>query len=191
MFNQRTFNLHQLSSVHDDPETVEARFQQSSEVGEYGSYNFYNHRNIQSSVNTATEEKAVPFRDGYGVNQHNIDTDSELRINQHQTNPRTRLNVNLNQRMFLSVPYMGRGRGDQFLESELQQSRFVREKAYAGNNISEQQFENVFIPQIKHLQKNIQNPRNLVQEVADPTWVRGGIPSRLVIRDNSEDCKYN
>jgi hypothetical protein len=36
------------------------------------------------------------------------------------------------------------------------------------------------IPSVK---ENIQNPKNLVPEVAANGWIRGGIPSRSYIRD--------
>jgi hypothetical protein len=36
---------------------------------------------------------------------------------------------------------------------------------------------------VKSLSDNIQNPKNLIPEVAAPGWVRGGIPSRAYMRD--------
>lgn len=37
--------------------------------------------------------------------------------------------------------------------------------------------------QIPHLRQFVQNPRNLVEESADPNWIRGGAHSRLIVRD--------
>mgnify|MGYP001369337309 CR=1 FL=1 len=50
-----------------------------------------------------------------------------------------------------------------------------------------------FTPLIGHLQENVQNPEHLVEEVAEDGWVRGGSPSRLVIRDVDylQRCGYN
>jgi len=49
--------------------------------------------------------------------------------------------------------------------------------------VTEQQFDGVFTPLIASVKNNIQDPKNLVTEVAAPGWVRGGIPSRSYIRD--------
>lgn len=185
-----TTNFNQLTGVQDDNCTINTRIKQSENVGDYATYNNYQFQNIGNSVNIATNERTMTFRDGYSASANIIDIESNLRNNQIQTNPRYRLNAQLKERPYKTVPYMGRGRGNQYLESALQQGKFVREKSFCGGNISEKTFDQVFTPQIEHLQRNIQNPHNLVQEVADPTWVRGGIPSRLVMRDNSEDCKY-
>jgi hypothetical protein len=36
---------------------------------------------------------------------------------------------------------------------------------------------------VPSLQQNIQNPHNLIPEVAAAGWIRGGIPSRQYVRD--------
>lgn len=189
--NNRNNEFHKMSSVYDDHCTIQTRIRQSENVGGWSRYNYYQFQDINNTVGVATGERILPFQDGYGVGPAVVDAESQIKNQPVQTNPRCRLNVQLKERPYKTVPFMGRGRGNQYLESALQQSKFVREKAYCGGNVSEKHFDNVFTPQINHLQRNIQNPRNLVQEVADPTWIRGGVPSRLVIRDNSEDCKYN
>jgi len=49
--------------------------------------------------------------------------------------------------------------------------------------VTETFFSTQFTPLIPHLQRHIQNPANLVTEVAARGWIRGGIPSRQFIRD--------
>lgn len=188
--NTRNLNYHQLSSVYDDDCTIQSRVEQSQNVGEYARFNYFGLQDINRSMTAATSEKIIPFQDGYGVNYGVIDTESQIKNDPVQTNPRCRLNVQLHERPYKTVPFMGRGRGNQYLESYLQQSKFVREKAFCGN-VTEKEFTQVFTPQISHLRRHVQNPRNLVEEVADPKWVRGGAPSRLIVRDASEDCRYN
>jgi hypothetical protein len=36
---------------------------------------------------------------------------------------------------------------------------------------------------IPMLKNNVQNPKNLIPEVAAPGWIHGGIPSRSYLRD--------
>ena len=53
--------------------------------------------------------------------------------------------------------------------------------------------DRVMVPLVPHLEENVQNPEHIVEEVADDGWVRGGSPSRLVIRDVDylQRCGYN
>ena len=39
------------------------------------------------------------------------------------------------------------------------------------------------MPMIDHLKNNIQNPQHIVPEVALDGWVRGGAPSRQIVKD--------
>jgi hypothetical protein len=188
--NIRNQQYHKMSSVYDDNCSIKTRVSQSENVGNYARFNYFGLQNIDNTMDVATNERALPFQDGYGVSDRVIQTESRIKNDPVQTNPRCRLNVELNERPYKTVPYMGRGRGNQYLESYLQQSKFVREKAYCGN-VTEKGFPQVFTPQISHLQRHVQNPKNLIEQVADPSWVRGGAPSRLIIRDASEDCQYN
>ena len=68
------------------------------------------------------------------------------------------------------------------MESMLQQSEFVRDRKDCGT-VSDKPVPHVFDPLIDHLSAHVTNPRNLVEEAADPSWVRGGAHSRLIVRD--------
>jgi hypothetical protein len=77
---------------------------------------------------------------------------------------------------------MGGGRGNPDVESLLIHSEQVKQLKECGT-VTEQQFTQVFTPMVKNLADNIQNPKNLVPEVASAGWIRGGIPSRSYMRD--------
>jgi hypothetical protein len=77
---------------------------------------------------------------------------------------------------------MGGGRGNPDAESQLIHSEQVRMGKECGT-VTEQFFDNQYVPMIPLLKKNVQNPKNLVEEVASDGWIRGGIPSRSYIRD--------
>jgi hypothetical protein len=79
---------------------------------------------------------------------------------------------------------MGGGRGNPDVESLLLHSEQVRQGKECGT-VTEQQFDGVFVPLIPTVKDNIQNPKNLVEEVAASGWVRGGLPSRSYIRDTN------
>jgi hypothetical protein len=77
---------------------------------------------------------------------------------------------------------MAGGRGNQDVESFLLHSEQVRMGKECGT-VTEQFFDQQYTPMIPLLSKNVQNPNNLVEEVASPGWVRGGLPSRSYLRD--------
>lgn len=77
---------------------------------------------------------------------------------------------------------MGRGRGNPYLESILQQSEFVRDRKDCAT-VSDKPVPHYFDDLVPHLAAHVTNPRNLVEEAADPNWIRGGAHSRLIVRD--------
>ena len=42
-------------------------------------------------------------------------------------------------------------------------------------------------PLISEIQEKINNPKYLVEGAADPTWIRGGAPSRELARTNNNN----
>ena len=134
------------------------------------------------TVPQALDNPTVIAKDGYGLLAKNIDTDSILRNHAVQENSQ-RCPIHPQSRPFLTVPYMGKGRGEPVLEARLQQSEFVR----TGKDcmtVTDKPFTNQFTPLQPHVEKNIQNPVHLIPEVAAAGWVHGGIPSRQYVRDN-------
>ena len=128
----------------------------------------------------ATGEMMVYPREGFGLNNASIDSDSVLR-NQPEFKS-NRCLIRSQARPFLGVPYMGGGRGNADVETLLQHSEMVRQGKDCGT-IAEQQFDGVFTPMIPNLKDNIQKSTNLITEDASPGWIRGGLPSRAYVRD--------
>jgi hypothetical protein len=143
------------------------------------------HRNVEPCHWDHVQEKFLPpvakiaylYADS---NNHDIDSESVLK-NQPEFN-NNRCNVRAQARPFLSVPYMGGGRGNAEIETLLLHSEQVRMGKEAGT-VTEQQFDGVFEPQIPSVKNNIQKPEHLITEMASPGWIRGGLPSRSYIRD--------
>ena len=109
-----------------------------------------------------------------------IDDNSNLMIGTVQTNPKCR--ISLFQRPFVTVPYLGRGPSKPTLESALQQGDQVSNKK-SCNTVTETPFLRESTPLIPSLQETIQNPNNLVEGIAARGWIRGGLPTRDLIRD--------
>jgi hypothetical protein len=172
------FQVNRSTHTKDDNCGIEQYYTQSLSAGKYYTTNLVPDAR---KVNPLAIDNLVVYpREGYGYNNKSIDADSVLR-NQPEFNNH-RCNIRPQARPFLSVPFMGGGRGNPDVESILLHSEQVRQGKEAGT-VTEQQFDQVFVPLIPSVQQNIQNPKNLIPEVANAGWVRGGLPSRSYIRD--------
>lgn len=111
----------------------------------------------------------------------NVDTSSSLLIGTVQTNPRCR--ISLQERPYLTVPYLGRGSGNPTLES-----RLVQGEQFSCRKSIDPSTERSYIPLshpelIPSIASTITNPANLVEGVAADGWIRGGLPSRELTKD--------
>ena len=114
-----------------------------------------------------------------GLNGCNIEIDNELRLKSGNviTNDK---NVNqLFSRPFLTVPYMGRGTGNPCFDTMIKPG----EDTYQAKACNVKNQDTNFVPLVKCLKNNIQNPKHLITEDVDTNWIRGGLPSRQLVRD--------
>ena len=170
--------LNRLTHTKDDACGIQQYFRQSVGPGAYTTTNLVP---SAKDVNPLAVNNLLIYpRDGYGSNNMQIDSESILK-NQPEFN-NNRCNIRAQARPFLSVPYMGGGRGNPDVESLLIHAEQVRQGKECGT-VTEQTFEGQYTPLIPSIKANIQKPENLVTEVAMPGWVRGGLPSRSYIRD--------
>jgi hypothetical protein len=173
------FKVNGFTREHDDVCSYNHEYRESVGPGKYQVTNLVPDRS--SVVPQALSNPTIIAAEGFGIDMKSVDSDSTLR-NNPTLEGRARCPLRVQSRPFATVPYMANGRGNQELESKLQQSEFVRTGKECGT-VSEKFFETQFYPLIPHLKANIQNPSNLVPEVAANGWIHGGIPSRQYVRD--------
>jgi hypothetical protein len=179
-----SMDLHNLTSIHDDSCELTFREKQS---GGPGIYNLNQYREckcgIPTVIETASANPEVQFRDGYGVSECFVDEDSELRIGQTRKNPKCP--IQLFTRPYATVPYMGRGSGNSYLESQLRPGESTGERKQCNTlaGITIPNIDPNSMPMIDHIRNSIQDPRHLITEEALQGWVRGGAPSRQIVRD--------
>jgi len=172
------FGINRLTHARDDLCGIDQYYTQSVGPGDYMITNLVPEA---KKVNPLSVEQLLIYpREGYGLNNKAIDADSILRNQPEFKN--NRCIIRSQARPFLSVPYMGTGRGNPDVESLLLHSEQVRQGKECGT-VTEETFEGQYVPMIPSVKDNIQNPKNLVPEVAANGWIRGGIPSRSYIRD--------
>jgi hypothetical protein len=178
------FTFYGLSRIGDDNCSIDQRTIQNTNSCNYLLDNFYTSDcNMRGVVNLATSQPCINYKGGMGSDfcGSNIDTNSRLLIGSVQTNPRCR--IDLFQRPFATVPYLGRGSVDPILESELMQGQQNSDRK-TETNLSERSYiKYQTIPLIPEVKKNIQNPERLIESMASESWIRGGLPSREIIRD--------
>ena len=139
-----------------------------------------------SHVKFATQQPNVMFSGishGKGLNGSVIDVDSLLLINAENERPLEKLQ--LMQRPFLTVPYLGRGSCNPSLESQLLQGEIVSEKK-SVSTLSEKSLSGyTMYASDNNMVERVQNPRNTIEEAALNGWVRGGTASREMSGDSS------
>jgi hypothetical protein len=140
---------------------------------------YFSESNSNDHVKFATSQPAMMFTGSNGgasagINALTVDVDSNLNIKKE--NGRALEKLSLQQRPFLTVPYLGRGSCDTVLESQLKQGDIIANKK-SVSTITEQSFNNMY-PLIDSIKDTITNPKYLVQEAALDGWVRGGSVTR-------------
>jgi hypothetical protein len=171
-------DINRLTHTRDDLCGIKEYYKQS--VGP-GSYTTTNLVPSAKKVNPLSVDSVLLYpRAGFGQNNQEVDVESKIRNNPgFKVN---RCNIRAQARPFLSVPFMGGGRGNPDIESELLRSEVSR-MGKACDTVTEQFSPQQYTPLVPTLQKTIQNPNNLIEEVAASGWIRGGLPSREYIRD--------
>ena len=106
-----------------------------------------------------------------------------------QTHPRCR--IDLFQRPFATVPFLGRGSVNPVMEAQIQQGESLVNKR-SINNLSEKSYikyhQTPLLPSIK---ETMCNPSNYVEGSASSGWIRGGVPSRELTRDTDYFNKHS
>ena len=146
---------------------------------------------MKNPISLATSQPGIMYNGGYntGAGGCNIDNSSKLLIGSIQTHPRC--HIDLFQRPFATVPYLGRGSVNPVMESQIQQGEQIVNKK-STSNLSEKSYIKYHqTPLLPAVQQRISNPANQIENVASDGWVRGGVPSRELTRDSDYFNKHS
>ena len=173
--------INKKTRLNDDQCYSMSNTQQSVSSGNYMLNNFHScDCKMDTVISTATENPLMIFRDGYGVSDCVIDESSKLRVGKVRKYPKC--TNQLFERPYITVPYMGRGSGNSKVESKLRPGEDTIQKKQC-NTLSGIYIDNQFTPLVKNLKDNVQDPQNIIQEIVDNKWIRGGISSRQFVKD--------
>ena len=174
MENIESYTFNNLARIKEDKSYVSKKDSDNINYSDYTTINF--HDSMNDVENVALSQPNINISGVYGPDgneSHVIDSDSYLKKSEL-----TNLNnkINLQQRPFLTVPYLGKGYCEINVESKLRKGPFTN-LPNSCNSITEKTSNNI-VPMVDSVKHSISNPKYLVEGVADPNWVRGGIMTR-------------
>jgi hypothetical protein len=172
-----TFN--KLDRISDDVTDNTQRNLQNSRFANYSLSSFFSESITENDLKFAIQQPTMTLNgqvNGKGLNGHLIDFDSMLNINKEQERPLDKLN--LNQRQFLTVPFLGRGSCDTEVESQLQQGETITEKKSVSTIMDKSFMNYTMYPTDKNMIEKVNDSRFTVQESALDGWIRGGKTTR-------------
>jgi hypothetical protein len=147
--------------------------------------NYFSQTASDNHVNFAVQQPTLNFTGlalGDGLSANSVDVDTALLIKTEQERPLEKLQ--LFERPFLSVPYLGRGSVDPALESQLLQGELVSDKK-SVSTIMEKSFAPYSLyPMDTKMENFVKDPKNTVQEAALEGWTRGGMATRDMAGDD-------
>jgi hypothetical protein len=137
-------------------------------------------------VNFATQQPNVMFSgssNGKGLIGNLVDMDSNLLMKTEQE--RSLEKLSLNQRTFLTVPYLGRGSCDPLLESQMLQGENSQDKKSISTIMSKSFMDYTMYPLDNEMKNRVSNTKNMIEESALEGWVRGGVQTRELAHDGA------
>ena len=184
MANVSSYTFDNMSRIGNDNCYLDQESIQNINACNYLLQNYFaSDCSMKKPIDLATSQPGIFYNGGYntGAGGCNIDDNSDLMLGSIQTNPKCR--IDLFQRPFATVPFLGRGSVCPILEAQMQQGETNTNKRTI-TQLSEQSYlkynQTPLLPEIK---ERMTNPAYSVEGVASEGWVRGGVPSRELTRD--------
>jgi hypothetical protein len=155
---------------------------QNTHASNYVLENYSVYSPINNTINLATNQPNVFYQGSPngGINGSKIDDNSELKLSKLS---KSRERSSYQERIFSTVPYLGRGPTNVTAESRLVTNSLNSNRKTSDSNSEVDHTNYVYYPLIPSLEATISNPANLVEGVAAEGWIRGGIPSRILNRE--------
>jgi hypothetical protein len=176
------YNFYQSARIGSDRTDFSQHTLQNAEFANYVLDGFRPACPLSNAIDFATSQPNINFTGSYqtSVGGYNINENSQLLINDMS---RDKCRIMLTQRPYSTVPYLGRGKCDPILESQIQQGDFANNKKTINPSSEVCYMQYSQTPMLPTLKSTISNPANLIESNAAEGWIRGGLPSRELARD--------
>ena len=181
------FNLNMRASLNSDEATINHEVNQSQGPGNYLVDNtFACDCGLEKAKEVQLKQPNVNLTGGFGWMGENgclIDNDSNLRSN-NLTNMKYINQLDSKQ----NTGFFGRGPHKVDVESEIRDSLIIKDKRSCGPLSGVSTLDYTITPMIDRLKEEVQNAKHIIPEDSMGAWVRGGLPSRQIVR-NKEKMK--
>ena len=158
----------------------------NSKYSEYMLSGFNSGVGLSSHVDFATQQPNIMFSGtarGTGLNGSVVDFDSLLMIKKEQTRALEKLQ--LFQRPFVTVPYLGRGSCNPDVESQLLHGEMITDRKSVATLADKTMSDYRTYASDDQMTARVNDPKNWVEEAALEGWVRGGVNSRYMANDET------
>ena len=183
---KNSFQTFVRGSIRDDKLTVDLDSLQSQGPGLY-------HMDNQNGCECGLEEArsiqvsqpGINFSGGYGWIAEKgclVDNDTTLRQNKDKLTNNNEINQ-IVERLFATTPGITKGYHDVDVESVLLTSEFSSDQKPC-NSLAGVSIGNYFTPMIPKLREEVQNSKHIIPEDSQQDWVRGGLPTRQMVRNS-------
>jgi len=182
--SSNSYTFDNLARINNDNNYLDERNIQNKNNLNYRLTSYNDNSNFENTVSFALKQPNVFYKSGYsegGINGSVIEQNNKLKLT---TITRPDEKIVLNQRPYLTIPYLGKGIGDPDIELELKTGENISNRKTINEMSEKPNIQHNTYPMIESLKENIQNPDNLIEENAKNGWVRGGEFSRDFARSN-------
>lgn len=181
MSTVKDYAFYNLDRIEDDSTCQTQRSMENSKYSSYTTSNFFNELATDAPVKFATSQPGIinnGTNGGVGVGSSTIETDSFLLLKTEQERNLGRLQ--LMQRLYVTVPYLGKGSCDPVLETQLLTGEAVADKKSVSTIMSQSFMGHTLYPTSNKMEQRVNDPKYNVEEVALDGWSRGGEATRNV-----------
>ena len=180
-----SFQTFVKASIGDDKLTVDLDSLQSQGPGLY----YLDNQNgcecgLKEARDIQVSQPGINFSGGVGWIAEKgclVDNDSDLRQDKDKITNHRDINQVV-ERLFLTTPDISKGYRDVDVESVLISSDFSSDQKPC-NSLAGVSIGNYFTPMIQKLSEEVQDPIHIVPEDSKADWVRGGLPTRQMVRN--------
>jgi hypothetical protein len=178
------FTFDNLSRIGDDVCYQDQETIQNIQACNYTLQNYFaDDCTMRKPIDLATTQPGIMYNGPSCVGSGGcvVDASSKLLLGGLVTHPRCK--IDLFQRPFATVPYLGRGSVDPILESQIQQGELLTNKRSVTRLPEKSYMKYTSTPLLSDIKDRVTNPAYCVEGVASEGWIRGGVPSRELTRD--------
>ena len=178
MSSTSNYTFYNMNRMEDDKTTQTQKELQNDRYSTYTTTNYFSENTKDAQIKFATEQVAVIPNSvtGSGVGSNSIIDESALIIEKEKARNLGRLN--LMQRQFLTVPYLGRGSADPTLELQLLEGEPITEKKSTSTVMTQSFMGYSLYPTNDDMENRTSDAKYTVEESAMSGWVRGGADTR-------------